>query len=133
MKLIFLVRYQQQGSAPPSQPQIKLDFSVPPPTSNIQPSINKEQQILNMQTSINTYRDQITQSEKNLNAQHEVFRIKKKILTEEIIRTCKVDHLNKLIFDSKIDVNGFEKVLNRIIQTCSKDNIIVSIFLFHLY
>ncbi len=115
--------------APPAQnqPQIQLDFSIPPPTPNIQPPSNKEQQVINLQTSINTYRDQISQSEKNLNAQHEVFRIKRKIMTEEIIRTCKIDHLNKLIFDSKIDVNGFEKVLNRIVQSCSKDNIIVCI------
>jgi hypothetical protein len=110
-----------------NQPQIQLDFSVPPPKPNIQIPSNKEQQILNIQANINTFRDQITQSENNLNAQHEVFRIKRKILTEEIIRTCKIDHLNKLISDSKIDVNGFEKVLNRVIQSCSKDNIIVCI------
>ncbi len=83
-------------------------------------------QVFNLQQKINNFREQVQQSENNLSAQKEVFSIKKKINIDESVQLKRTEKMNKLISDSQLDLNTFDYMINRIVQTCSKDAISVS-------
>ena len=78
LNIFKTVKYAQQGAPGPSMfnapPPGMLDFSVPPPMN-----INDPNSMPMLQTRLNSLKEQVIQSEKNLNAQYEVFQIKKKV------------------------------------------------------
>ena len=82
-----------------------------------------------MQSKINAFKEQINQSEKNLSAQNDVIIIKKKVKCDEVLRLAKLDHLNKLLYDCKLNVNELEMLTSRVIQSASRDNIAVCIII----
>lgn len=79
------MRFQQQSAIPPQftqPPPPIIDISKPPPIPPQSPAMNQNDpmtQIPVIQAKINTIKDQIVQSEKNLNAQKEVSEIKKRV------------------------------------------------------
>jgi hypothetical protein len=86
-------------------------------------------QVFNLQQKINNFLEQIQQSEKNLSAQKESFSVNKKISIAESVQLKRTEHMQKLISDSKLDLNTFDYMINRIVQTCSKDAISVRLLI----
>lgn len=70
--------------------------------------------------------EQISQSEKNLNAQKQFLDSKKKIQLEEMSKQLVHEKLNWLIRESDLNLNEFEQYISRIIQVCTKDAIAVN-------
>jgi hypothetical protein len=115
-------------------------LSIPPPIPNQVDQYISQINIL--QSKVNDIKEQIKQSEKNLNAQIDVSEIKKKVkidyfsvilklmLTfffkievEETLKIKKIERFNELVRESQLDFNSFDKITNKIIESCTKEAI----------
>lgn len=120
----FLVRFQTLGHPPPQHaPPHPPPFLMPPGSEQ------NFMQMANLHSKINVLNEQISQSEKNLNAQKQFLDSKKKIQLEEMLKQLVHEKLNKLIRESDLNLNEFEQYISRIIQVCTKDAIAVKIFI----
>lgn len=113
------MRFQQ---VPPPQiaPQ-PAQFSFPPPIAD--PASLAQLNVLQME--LNTLKEQILQSEKNLQGQNEFLNKQKKIKIEESLKSVVNEKLNALRAESSIDFNELERLSNKIVQVCTKDAISV--------
>lgn len=114
---------QNKQSTPPIQQlnptQNWPQFNQPPPMS----LETCNTQLSYLQKQITSLQDQLQQSEKNLNAQKEVMKIKRKIQIDETIRSSNNEKLNELIKTTKIDLNELNRLTNSIIEACTKEAI----------
>lgn len=115
-------------------------MSIPPPIPNQVDQYISQINIL--QSKVNEIKEQIKQSEKNLNAQIDVSEIKKKVKieyfsvilklmlsfffkieVEETLKIKKIERFNELVRESQLDFNSFDKITNKIIESCTKEAI----------
>lgn len=115
-------------------------MSIPPPIPNQVDQYISQINIL--QSKVNDIKEQIKQSEKNLNAQIDVSEIKKKVKieyfsvilklmlsfffkieVEETLKIKKIERFNELVRESQLDFNSFDKITNKIIESCTKEAI----------
>jgi len=115
-------------------------LSIPPPIPNQVDQYISQINIL--QSKVNDIKEQIKQSEKNLNAQIDVSEIKKKVKieyfsvilklmlsfffkieVEETLKIKKIERFNELVRESQLDFNSFDKITNKIIESCTKEAI----------
>jgi len=87
------------------------------------PQIGSLQQIPIMQAQINMIKEQIQQSESNLTAQREAFKNKTKIQIEEAIKQKQATFYDTLLKESQLDLASFEAVIDKIIESCTKEAI----------
>lgn len=113
------MRFQHLQQPPPN-------FLLPPPINmglslSLQHPGDQQNQIGVLQSKISAFKDQINQSEKNLSAQEEFFKAKKKAQIDELISLKVNERLNKLLVESNIDLNELEQVIFRLSQACSNE------------
>ena len=71
----------------------------------------------------NTLREQIKQSEQNLQAQHTALMMQQQKTIDEMLPNSQKDFLKRSAAEENIDLAAFDLVLNPIIDSCTKDNI----------
>lgn len=87
------------------------------------PPLASLQQIPMMQNQINMIKEQIQQSEKNLSAQRDMFKVKTKTKIEEAILLKQTEKYNALLNESQLDISTFEDIIKKIIESCTKEAI----------
>lgn len=95
------------------------NMSVPPPI----PPTGQLQQVPILQSQINMIKEQIAQSEKNLNAQREVFQPNTAAKIDEALKQKEKEKYDNLLKESQLDMSTFEGIVNKIIEACTKENI----------
>lgn len=80
-------------------------------------------QIENLNGQQNTLREQIKQSEQNLQAQHTALMQQQQKTIEEMLPNTQKEYLLKSAKEEEIDLAAFDQVLQPIIESCTKDHI----------
>lgn len=109
----------QIWSNPPPGPQVEQQ--APPP----QPAINAQiaAQIEAITTQQNALREQIRQSDINLQAQHGVLLQQQQVQIDEAVTRAQNDALVQQADEHKISLSDFDAILQPIIDSCTKDSI----------
>lgn len=89
----------------------------PPATSHI------KDQISNIKSSQATLREQIKQSEQNLEAQYAVLQQNNEIIAQEAILKAQENDLEALSRITNVSLSIFDSVLEPIVNSCTKDSI----------
>ena len=89
----------------------------PPVTSHVTDQISK------LQNSQATLREQIKQSEQNLEAQYTVLQQNNEILAQEAILKAQENDLEALSRITNVSLSIFDSVLDPIVSSCTKDSI----------
>lgn len=110
----------QIWSNPPPGPQVAPQQPPPP-----QPAINAQiaAQIEAITTQQNALREQIRQSDINLQAQHGVLLQQQQVQIDEAVTRAQNDSLVKQSDENKISLSDFDAILQPIIDSCTKDSI----------
>jgi hypothetical protein len=108
------------ASIPP--PPLSPMLHQPPPPLNS----GQQQQIGNLQAKINTTREQIQQSERNLKAQEEFLAAKKKLQIDDVLRNRANEKLHALANESRLSLAEMQQLMDKIVQAGSKEAIAVS-------
>lgn len=126
---------QQQSNSNQQMPQI---WSNPPPGSQQQVVPQQQQQQVPQQPAINAQiaaqieaittqqnglREQIRQSDINLQAQHGVLLQQQQVQIDEAVTRAQNDALVKQADEHKISLSDFDAILQPIIDSCTKDSI----------
>ncbi|XP_055619034.1 calcium homeostasis endoplasmic reticulum protein [Toxorhynchites rutilus septentrionalis] len=118
----------QQTQQPSQNNQIPQIWSNPPPAQAAQPqqpviSAQISAQIETIATQQSTLREQIRQSELNLQAQHGVLLQQQQAQIDEAVIRAQNDALVKQADEHKISLSDFDTKLQPIIDSCTKDSI----------
>lgn len=101
-------------------PPIPANLGPPHPSGN--PNL-LAMQIENLTGQQNTLREQIRQSEQNLQAQHTALMQQQQKTIDEMLPNTQKEYLQKAAKDEEIDLAALDLVLQPIIESCTKDNI----------
>lgn len=122
---------QQHNQTSSQMPQIWSN--PPPPQPNVQQQQQQQQQaVINSQitaqieainTQQNALREQIRQSELNLQAQHGVLLQQQQAQIDEAVTRAQNDALVKQADEHKLSLSDFDTKLQPIIDSCTKDSI----------
>lgn len=107
-------------SCPPPPIPPNMNPVGPPPGPN--PSLLAIQ-IQTLTGQQNTLREQIRQSEQNLQAQHTALMQQQQKTIDEMLPNTQKEFLEKAAKEEGIDLAAFDLVLQPIIESCTKDNI----------
>ncbi|KAL9701483.1 hypothetical protein quinque_004924 [Culex quinquefasciatus] len=123
---------QQQNQQSQNSNQMPQIWSNPPPGPQVapqqpppQPAINAQiaAQIEAITTQQNALREQIRQSDINLQAQHGVLLQQQQVQIDEAVTRAQNDALVKQSDEHKISLSDFDAILQPIIDSCTKDSI----------
>ncbi|XP_050669104.1 calcium homeostasis endoplasmic reticulum protein isoform X2 [Leptidea sinapis] len=103
-------------AAAPALQQWLAANSAPPPTQH-------SQEIENVNAQINMLREQITQSENNLNAQHTVLIQQQQVKINDLVSKAQVETIQIMAEENNISLGELDNILQPIIDTCTKDSI----------
>ncbi|XP_012550792.1 calcium homeostasis endoplasmic reticulum protein isoform X2 [Bombyx mori] len=91
--------------------------SAPPPLPQ------HPQEIDSITTQINVLKEQITQSENNLNAQHAVLIQQQQVKINELVSKAQMESLQIMADENNINLSELDNILQPIIDSCTKDSI----------
>lgn len=103
-------------------PNVSQPVASQPPVASVNTTELREQ-IQRLSTQQQGLRDQITQSESNLSAQHQVTTAQIETATQDTLKKSRWEHLNLLAGDTGIDMEELETVIHPIVESCTKDSI----------
>lgn len=105
---------------PPNLPtNLNTSGPIPPPAN---PSM-LAMQIEGLSGQQNTLREQIRQSEQNLQAQHTALMQQQQKTIDDMLPKTQKEYLQKSAKEENIDLASFDEVLQPIIDSCTKDSI----------
>ncbi|KAI5645246.1 surp module domain-containing protein [Phthorimaea operculella] len=123
----------QQASATPAQLGLAASMAAAPAlqqwlAANSQPPPSAAPaattpEIENVNTQINLLKEQITQSENNLNAQHTVLIQQQQVKVNELVSKAQVETIHAMAESNNINLAELDSILQPIIDTCTKDSI----------
>lgn len=114
------VSQQQQQQMRQTTTGTNMSNAPPPMLNNI---ANLAREIDNIIGQQNTLREQIRQSELNLNAQHNVLMQQQQKQIDDAIETAQNDTIQSQADENGIILSEFDAVLQPIIDSCTKDSI----------
>ncbi|CAG9803969.1 unnamed protein product [Chironomus riparius] len=88
-----------------------------------QVNINTTAQIEAIKTKQLKLKEQIVESEKNLNAQHQVLLQQQKTDIEEALAKAQFEYIKRCALENEISLTELDEILQPIIQACTKDSI----------
>ncbi|CAH3826217.1 calcium homeostasis endoplasmic reticulum protein [Pieris brassicae] len=103
------------SAAPALQQWLAANSAPAPPQHN--------HEIDNVNVQINILKDQITQSENNLNAQHNVLIQQQQTKINELVSKAQVETIQIMAEDNNISLTELDTILQPIIESCTKDSI----------
>ncbi|XP_026739932.1 calcium homeostasis endoplasmic reticulum protein-like isoform X1 [Trichoplusia ni] len=121
----------QQAGATPAQLGLAASMAVAPAlqqwlAANSAPpgsSQHAHHDLDNITAQINMLKEQITQSENNLNAQHTVLIQQQQAKINELVSKAQVETIQMMAEDNHISLSELDSILQPIIDTCTKDSI----------
>ncbi|KAL4710528.1 hypothetical protein ACJJTC_008930 [Scirpophaga incertulas] len=121
----------QQAGATPAQLGLAASMSAAPAlqqwlAANSTPPVvphHTQQDIDNVNTQITLLKEQITQSESNLSAQHAVLIQQQQAKINELVSKAQVETIQMMAEANKISLSELDSILQPIIDTCTKDSI----------
>ncbi|XP_072941001.1 calcium homeostasis endoplasmic reticulum protein isoform X2 [Epargyreus clarus] len=104
------------AAAPALQQWLAANSAPPTPTQHAH-------DIDNVNVQINMLKEQITQSESNLNAQHAVLIQQQQAKINELVAKAQVEKIQMMADENNISLPELDNILQPIIDTCTKDSI----------
>ncbi|CAH2241497.1 jg10664 [Pararge aegeria aegeria] len=118
----------QQASATPAQLGLAASMAVAPAlqqwlAANSAPTAASRSDCDSVNAQINILREQITQSENNLNAQHTVLIQQQQAKINELVSKAQMETIQIMAEENNISLSELDTILQPIIDTCTKDSI----------